>query len=259
MAEHLRAQARALAERLDPKRVFRFRMPREGWWLPLPLAAAALFVLLPSWLRGAPEANVALEAAVDAQRVELERAIAELETDPERFRERIELLEALLRDLDKEHLEKKEALSKLSEAMEELGKQLEEEQRQELEQRQLLEELAKGSETEKLAEEIAEGDTEAAEHELEKLEEKLRKELEELKKSGADPERQKKIEEELERLRKVRAQLANLKNLKLSAMKTAQVLDLLGDFEGELGEIGDLDEDLSKVVDLPKEHRGCPT
>ena len=259
MAEHLRREALTLARGVDPARVHRFRMPREGYWLPAPLAAAALFVLLPGLLRGAPESNLALEELAASQRLRMDQVLSTMEKDPERFRDQIELLEELKSRLDQEHLKKKEALSELSEAMSDLEKQMEEERQQELEERKMLEQLARSEETEELADEIAEGDYQAADQELDELEKKLRKELEELKKENADPERQKALEEQLKRLRRLKAKLANLKNLKLKVQQTADLMDLMSDFEGEIGEIGDLDADLSKVVKLERKKRGCPT
>ena len=259
MAEHLRAEALELARGVDPARVHRFQMPREGYWIPAPLAAALLFLLLPGMLRGAPETNLALEELAESQRLRMDQVLSTMEKDPERFRDQIEFLEELQTKLDQEHLKKKEALSKLSEAMSDLEKQLEEEFQREIEERKMLEQLARSEETQELADEIAEGDYQAADQELEELEKKLRKELEELKKSDSNPERQKELEERLKSLKRLKAKLADLKNLRLKVQQTADLMDLMSDFEGEIGEIGDLDADLSKVVKLEKKKRGCPT
>ena len=241
MVQTLLQDASRLARELNPRGIYRFSMPMEGWLVPVPAALLIGILLFAGTSQGEPPTNEELERLLAGQGEALEKVIDELkrQQDP-RLRDQLKLLEDLSADINKNQVEKKEALSKLSEVMKQLEEHIAEQQKRLKEQKELLKKLNKNELTKKLADEINEGNYDEAMRRLKELEKDLRKKLEDLKKR-AKPAEIAELEKQLKDLKELKGKLLNLRNLKLNIRQTGQVLDFLAGFEGELGEITDFD------------------
>jgi len=245
----LHEEAARAAGSLEPARVFPFRMPREGWLLPLPAILFAAVLLLPSLLSAEPAPDPLLEETLAARLEDLRDLLSRekaKQPTPER-KELVEELERLVADLSREKVDKKNAMAELARSMERLNDS-QEKQLEEL--RKLLEALRSGDKTaQAIAEQIDRGDLSQAQSKLEQLEEDLQKKLEELQKKATDPEALKALEKELANLKEIKAKLAKLGQIDGDFTDLGEALDLLEGFEGELGDIKDLLKN-SKLVKL---------
>lgn len=249
MVSLLRNEALSTAATVDPKRVFRFKVPREGWWLPLPIVLVATFIFWPDSAISTPH-NVALEETILAQADRLEQLRDQLSQEKNRENDKtIELLDELLSDLDREKIQKKETLSKLSEVMKKLEDEYQEKQKKLLDEKELLKKLLQNEQTKDLAEQVENGDYDEAARKLKQLEKELEKKLKDPKKP-LSPEEREKLEREIKKMKELQAKLIRMRNLKLNIQQSAQVLDFLADFEGEIGEIDDMDLSDLKFVKL---------
>lgn len=256
MVALLRAEASSSAANVDPKQVFRFRVPREGWWLPLPIALAAFIAFWPDPAQSAPT-NVALQDAVSLQAARLAELREQLQQERNEENEKtIELLDELMSDLDREKVDKKETLSKLSEVMKKLEDEYQEKQKKLIDEKELLKKLLQNEQTKDLADQVENGEYDEAARKLKELEKELEKKLNDPKKP-LDPAEREELEKQLEKMRELQAKLLRMRNLRLNIQQSAQVLDFLADFEGEIGEIDDIDLSDLKFVKLdPKQPGG---
>jgi hypothetical protein len=235
----LHEEAAGAASTLEPARIFPFRIPREGWLLPLPAILFVAVLLLPS-LSAEPAPDPLLEETITARLEDLREMLSRekaKEPTPER-KELVEELERLVAELSRDKVDKKEAMAELARSMERLNDS-QEKQLEEL--KKLLEALRSGDKTaQAVAEQIDKGDLSSSLSKLEQLEEDLQKKLQELDKKAGDPAEKKELEKELANLKEIKAKLAKLAQLEGDFGDLGEALDFLEDFEGKLGDVKDL-------------------
>ncbi len=249
MAAALRVEASAAAAKLEPKSVVPLRLPREGYWLPLPALAFAGAVLLGGMLDAKPARDKELEQTLEERLAQLEELLSEErgKRESERREKLIEELEKLKLKLNPEETEKKEALEEVAKLREEMEQQRAEDLEKERELKEKLDELTPGQKDPKLEEAVNRGDYAEAMKRLKELQEELQKKLEEKKKDLSEQELAE-LEELLKKLQEIEAKLMKLMQLQLDLAMLGDVLDFLADFDGELADLEDFDP--SKVVKL---------
>lgn len=120
--------------------------------------------------------------------------------------------------------------------MKKLEDEYQEKQKKLLDEKELLKKLLQNEQTKDLAEQVENGDYDEAARKLKQLEKDLEKKLKDPKKP-LSPEEREKLEREIKKMKELQAKLIRMRNLKLNIQQSAQVLDFLADFEGEIGEI----------------------
>jgi len=248
MVDALFSEAARAAERLEPRRAFPFRVPREGWLLPIPALLVAAAALLPGLLSAGPPESPEVVEAVTSRLGQLEDLISrEKAKDPtERRKELVAELEKLHQELSRQKLDKKDAMAELAKMMESLDK-AEEQKRQELQD--LLRKLQAADRSESIAEQMKEGEYDEAALALDEEIDELKKELEEKRKEGASAEDLEKLEQQLRKMQELQAKLFKLLDLRLDLQGMGEMIDFLTDFEGELADIDEMLEGL-QFVDL---------
>lgn len=254
MAAALVAEAAAAAREADPRRLYPYRAPREGWLLPVPALLIALVVLLPALTSKPAAANDALVATLGGQLAQLKDFVA-TEKQRERTPRREQMvaeIERVIQELSRPNLKKKDALAELSKLMQEMrnDRKDQEEQKQKLEQ--LLRNFQQNDKNRDLENEINQGKYGEAADRIQQLIDDLQKQLEQKRKDKADPEELKKLEEKLRELKDLKAQLLKMLNLKFDLNVNAEVLDFLGQMEGDLAALPD-----EEITDI-KFVRLCP-
>ncbi|TAH37265.1 MAG: hypothetical protein EYC70_09835 [Planctomycetota bacterium] len=246
MVRALLADAAAGSHRVDPSEVYPMHVPREGWLLPLPLLACALALVLPGMLRADPRPNPELAAMAADQAAVLREFVArerQKEQTPRR-KELLDQLERLAQELSREGLMKKDALSEIAKAMADLQRKRDEEQRK-LEMEQLIKSFQQNDRTRELAQEVNSGNYQDAANKVSELIEELKKEIQRKKAEGADPKLLEELEQKLRELEELKAKLLNLLNVNYDIGVMGEVLDFLGQVEGDLAALPD-----EEVVDL---------
>jgi len=249
MVEALREDARAAAARLVPAEVVPLRVPREGYWLPVPVLLFAGAVLLGGAFSGERERDPLLKETIEQQLSKLDELISEErgKRESERRRDLIEELEKLRLKLRPEEMEKKEALEEVAKLREQMEQQREEDREKERELKQKLDELSPGQKDDKLEQALNRGDYSEALKRLKELQDELKKKIEEQKKELSEEELAE-LEELLKKLQEIEAKLMQLMQIDMDLAMLGEVLDFLENFDGELGQLEDFD--LSKVLKL---------
>lgn len=249
MVEALREDARAAALRLVPATVVPMRVPREGYWLPVPAFVFAGAVFLGGLLDAMPPRDQNLQQTLEERLAQLEDLISDErgKRESERRKELIEELEKLMVKLRPEETQKKDALEEVAKLREQMEQQREQDQEKERELKEKLDELTPGQKDPKLEQAIKSGDYAEAMKRLKELQEELEKKLEENKKELTEQEL-KELEELLKKLQEIEAKLMKLLQIQLDLAMLGDVLDFLGDFDGELADLEDFDP--SKVLKL---------
>lgn len=231
---------------IEPARVYPLAAPREGWLLPIPLALAALALLLPTWMSADAAPNAEVAASVGNGIKELKEYVAkqkEQDLSPER-KQLLGELEKIASELSKDNLQKKDALAQIAAMQQELEKQKEDLEKQKLELEQRIKNAKRNEETKKLAEEMNRGNYSDAAAKLAEMMDALQKKIAKLKEQKADKKDIEEAEKELEELREIKAKLAKLMNVQYDIGEVKKVLEFLDALEGELGALPD-----EKIVD----------
>jgi hypothetical protein len=249
MVEALREDAHAAALRLVPASVVPMRVPREGYWLPVPALVFAGAVLLGGMLDAKPPRDLGLQQTLEERIAQLEELISDErgKRESERRRELIEDLEKLKAKLRPEETQKKDALEEVAKLREEMEQQREQDQEKERELKEKLDELTPGQKDPKLEQAIKNGDYAEAMKRLKELQEELEKKLEEKQKELTEEELAE-LEELLKKLQEIEAKLMKLMQIQLDLAMLGDVLDFLADFDGDLADLEDFDP--SKVLKL---------
>lgn len=249
MVEALREDARAAALRLVPATVVPLRVPREGYWLPVPVLVFAGAVFLGGLLDAKPPRVEGLQETLEQRLALLDELISDErgKRESERRKELIEELEKLKVKLRPEETQKKDALEEVAKLREQMEQQREQDQEKEREIKEKLDELTPGQKDPKLEQAIKSGDYAEAMKRLKELQEELEKKLEEQQKELTDEERAE-LEELLKKLQEIEAKLMKLMQIQMDLAMFGEVLDFLADFDGELADLEDFDP--SKVLKL---------
>lgn len=257
MVEALREDARAAAARLVPAEVVPMRVPREGYWLPVPALLFAGAVVLGGAFGDEPRRDPALTETLEERMAALEELLSDErgKRESERRKELIEELEKLKLKLRPEETEKKEALEEVAKLREQMERQREDDEEKERELKQKLDELSPGQKDPKLEQAINRGDYAEAMKRLKELQEELEKKLEEKKKELSEEELAE-LQEMLKKLQEIEAKLMKLMQIQMDLAMLGDVLEFLEDFDGELADLEDFDP--SKVLKLKDLEPGPP-
>jgi len=236
MVEALAEQAADAARNLEPKRVYPYAVPREGYWLPVPALLLAAVIFLPGLGNTGPTEDAALAATVEERIAQLEEFLSE-ERDQELSPKQKELLEELLQlktELDEKKQDRKDTMAEVAKVLENLQKAREEEEQKELELKKLLKGMQDKAGRKDLAEMLMNGEYSDA---LKKLQEELEKQ----KKEGASPEELQQLEAQLAEMKEMEAKMLELMQLDMSLQMMGEAIDFLAHFDGDLGDLADLD------------------
>ncbi|KAA3605149.1 MAG: hypothetical protein DWQ01_21400 [Planctomycetota bacterium] len=243
VARHLVQQTATAARDLSTEKLYPYRVPREGWLMPLPVLLVAAVLFLPGMLHGEAPPNPELEStlASQIQRVEdlLSREREEVPT--ENRKEVLQQLEELKKELSRDPIDKKDAMAEISKLMEEIRKSQEENEEQKAKLEEMLRNFKSNDRNQKLSEAMQAGQYADAANRIDELLEEMRDELRKLKKKGADPEKLKELEEQIRELENLKAQLLKLLNVRYDLQFAGEILDVLSECEGELGGLPDDD------------------
>jgi hypothetical protein len=243
MVEALAEQAADAARSLEPKRVYPYSVPREGYWLPVPALLVAAVVFLPGLGNTRPTEDFALAASLEQRIAQLEEFLSE-ERDSELSPKQQELLEELQQlkaELDDKQQDRKDTMAEVAKVLENLQKARDEEEQKELELKKLLKGMQDKAGRKDLAEMLMNGEYSDA---LKKLKEelgKLAEELEKLEKEGASPEELKQLEAMLAEMKEMEAKMLELMQLDMDLEMMGEAIDFLAHWDGELGDLADLD------------------
>lgn len=243
MVDALREEAAAMVASLPPERVYPFRLPRESRWLPVPAVAVVAALVLPGWFAEQPQADTQFEQSLEQRLAALEELLSN-EQNKElgaRRKELLEELEKLKAELDKGQVDRKDTQAEIAKLLEQMRKERAEEQEKENELKKLLKSLQEDTGRKDLDPHIQNGDYQKALNELREKLEELKKELERKKKKGASPDELKDLEELIEKLKKIEAKLMQLLQLDIDMQFMGATIDFLCDWDGELGDLADLD------------------
>ena len=241
MVRVLLEDAASRASDVRPEEVFRFRMPREGWLLPVPVTALVLVLVLPGLLGANPSTDPELASELAAGTQELQDFIAS-ERDKQPTPRREELLaelEDVTAELSRRPIDKKEALAEISKLMENLASDQQELEQEELELKKLVKSLQANDRTQELAEEINNGAYSDAANRVAELMDELKKKIEAKRKAKAPEEELEELEEQLRELEDLKAKLMKLMNVQYDLNARAKVLEFLEFLEGEIGDVPD--------------------
>ena len=249
MIEALREDARAASARLVPAEVVPMQLPREGYWMPVPVLLLAGAVAFGGSWNTEPQQDPALAETIEERIAELEELLSreEGERDSERKKELREMLERLKLELKPDETDKKDAMEEIARLKEELQRQQDAEAEKERELQRMLQELKPGEKDSQLEDALQRGDHADAMKRLKEMKEELEQKLKE-KKEELTEEELAELEELLKKLEEIEAQLMKLMQLNMDMQVSGEVLEFLEAFEGELADLTDFD--VSKVLKL---------
>jgi len=243
MVEALTEQAAEAARTLEPRTVYPYAMPREGYWLPVPALLVAAVVLLPGLGKSEPKEDQALAATVEQQMAQLEELLSR-ESREELSPKQKEILDELLQlkaELDEKQQDRKDTMAEVAKVLENLQKAREEEERKELELKKLLKGMQDKAGRKDLAEMIMNGEYSDALKKLQEELERLQDELAKQEQEGATPEALKQLEAMLADMEEMEARMLELLQLDMDLEMMGEAIDFLAHFDGDLGDLADLD------------------
>lgn len=257
MADALREDARAATSRLVPAQVVPLRVPREGYWLPIPALVFAGAVMLGGAYSAVPLRDPKLNQTLEERLAQLEDLLSDErgKRESDRRRDLIEELEKLKLKLRPEETQKKDALEEVAKLREQMEEQRQQDEEKERELKQKLDELTPGQKDTKLEEAVNRGDYAEAMKRLKELQEELEKKLADKKKELTEEELAE-LEELMKKLQEIEAKLMKLMQIQMDLAFMGEVLDFLADFDGELADLEDFDP--SKVLKLKDLEPGPP-
>ncbi|MBI3820749.1 MAG: hypothetical protein HY286_18825 [Planctomycetes bacterium] len=241
MSRALIDEAVQLSKRVEPARVFPVRVPREGWWLPAPIAMTVALTLLPGWLNAGPTPNPIVTEALHNEAANIKNFVSKEKTKeltPHR-KEMLERLERLAMDLSNDKARKKEALAELSKLMDDLKKDKEEQEQKKLDLEKLLKNFQNNDKNRELSEEMNQGKYDDAANRIDKLLDELKEQKKKKMEQKAPQDDLAKIDEKMKKLQDVKAQLMKMLKVNMNIKNAKEVMDFLGDLEGALGELPD--------------------
>ena len=242
MIEALTVEAARATRDMPPGRVYPYHVPREGWWLPVPVMLIAAVLLLPGFLNADPPANPEFELSVENRIEGLEDLLSKernKELTPRR-KELMEELEKLKALLSKEKVDRKDTMAEVSKLLDQLEQERADEQEKELELKKMLKSLQEKTGRKDLDDHLQNGDYQQALNKLREELEELQKKLDQMKKDGATPEELKALEELIEELKEIEAKLMQLLALNIDMDMLGPTIDFLMDWDGELGDLSDM-------------------
>ena len=246
MAEALRREAAEAAGATPTTDVLPYHVPREGRWLPVPVALVVAALLIPPLLTPEARADVGFEASLEEQIDALEELLS-IEREKKLSLRSKELLEELLKlrsELEGEKVEKKNTQAEVARLLDQLRKEQEKEKDREEQLKKLLKALQENTNQKSLDPSMQQGDYQKALNKLREELEELKKELEKKKKEGASPEELEALEEKIKKLKEIEAKLMELMQLNLDLSFMGAAIDFLHNWDGELGDLEDFDPDL---------------
>jgi hypothetical protein len=243
MVEALTEEAAAAADRVEPSTVYPFAMPREGWWLPVPALLVLAVVLLQGLTNADPKPDPAFEQSLEQRLNQLDELLSQEHNKSltPRQRETLEELLQLKAELDNKENDRKDTMAEVAKVLENLQKARDKEQEKELELKKLLKGLQEKAGQKDLAEFMMKGDYQSALNKLQEKIDELREQLKKMKEEGASPEEIKQLEELLADLEEIEAKMMELLQLNLDLSMMGEAIDFLADWDGELGDLADLD------------------
>lgn len=243
MVEALAEEAAEAARSLEPRTVYPYAMPREGFWLPVPALLIAAVVFLPGLGKSEPLEDEALAATVEQQMAQLEELLSQQgrqELSPKQ-KEILEELQQLKAELDEKRQDRKDTMAEVAKALENLQKARDEEEQKELELKKLLKNLQDKAGRKDLAEMIMNGEYSDALKKLQEELERLQEELADQEREGATPEELEQLEAMLADLEEMEARMLELLQLDLDLQMMGEAIDFLAHFDGDLSDLADLD------------------
>ena len=243
MVEALTEQAAEAARTLEPRTVYPYAMPREGYWMPVPALILAAVVFLPGLVKTQPKVDEDLAATVEEQMAQLEELLSQErreELSPKQ-KELKDLLLELKAELDEKKQDRKDTMAEVAKVLEDLQKARDEEEQKELELKKLLKSMQDKAGRKDLAEMLMNGEYSDALKKLQEELEKLQEELEKLEKEGATPEELKQLEAMLAEMEEMEAKMLELMQIDMDLEMMGEAIDFLAHFDGELGDLADLD------------------
>lgn len=259
LADALHEDARAAAARLVPAEVVPMRVPREGYWMPVPVLVFAGAVMLSAAWSAEPKRDPRLEQTLEQRLAELESLISEDRSrESERRKALVEELEKLKLKLRPDETEKKDAMEEIAKLREQMEDQREQDEERVRQIKQKLEELTPGQRDTQLEQAMNRGDYSEAMQRLKELQKELEKKLEDQNKE-LTPEELAELEEILKKLREIEAMLMQLMQIEMDMAMLGDVLEFLEAFDGELADLEDFDPaKVLKLKDLeqPEECKG---
>lgn len=242
MIDALAVEAAQATRSVPPGRVYPYRVPREGWWLPLPLMLIAAVLLLPGFLNAGPPADPAFETSVENRIEGLEELLSQ-ERDKALTPRRKELMEELLKlkaMLSQEKVDRKDTMAEVSKLLDQLESERADEEQKKLELKKMLKSLQEKTGRKDLDDSLQNGDYQQALNKLREELEELKKKLEQMKKDGASKEELEELEELIEKLKEIEAKLMQLLALNIDMDMLGPTIDFLMDWNGELGDLSDM-------------------
>jgi hypothetical protein len=250
-----RATGRADAMDLYPTRV-----PPEVHWIPAPLVAAALAVLLPILLAPKPPEPTAKDLATRARAAErLQELVRQRDQDRLTVQEqkRLDAVKNLAERIQNQQASKKDLLAEVARLQSQLDKDKEQLTSKKLELEKNAAKLASGEDTKDAKRDMDAGRFREAANKVKKKAADLRKQLEEeLKKTPPD---RIKIEQLTKRLAEVKELLADLEQLDALGSDLGFLVEVeegLDRVEGELGKLQDYDGDTWDEAQLGPRPKG---
>lgn len=242
MVDALTEEAAAASRAVPLTRVYPYRLPREGWWLPVPALFVAAVLFLPALFQEPVLADTPFEQSLQERIEELEEllSVEERKELTEKQKELMEELEKLKAELSGAEVDRKDTMAEVAKLLERLEEQREAEERKELELKKLLKGLQEDTGDKELQQQLEDGDYQQALNELREELEELKKKLEEMKREGASPEELAQLEEQIQRLEEIEAKLVQLLQIDLDLQMMGQAIHFLADWDGELGDLEDL-------------------
>ena len=247
------ATGKATASELYP-----LRATREIRWLPLPLAAAALAVIIdvsntPTLPPASPELGPVKLAAADALDNLLQRHLQDVPglLDDKQL-ERIKSLADRLRDID---LDKRQSLAELARLASQLDKERRRLESERLEVEKNAAKLARGEDVADARRDMDAGRYREAAQKIKKKIEQLREQLEEAQKRKQGKLEIEQLKKQIAKLKTLLAELEQLQALGNDLGFLVEVLEALERIEGKLGELGEYDGDLFEQAQLGRLRR----
>jgi hypothetical protein len=241
MVSALIEDARVVAANVDPAKAFPLRVPREAWWIALPLAVAIVISILPSLLQAGPIANPVVTEALHNEAARIRDFVAKEKRKDltQDRREMLERVERLATDISNDKSRKKDALAELSKLMDDLRKDREDLEKKKLDLEKMLKSMQATDKNRELSKELQNGKFDDAANRIEKMIDELKESARKKREEKASKDEIEKLEDKVRELQDVKAKLLKMLKVNMNIRNNQELSEFLGDIEGELGELPD--------------------
>lgn len=243
MVEALADEAVAAAKDLQPAAVYPVEVPREGRWILVPALLVGAVLLLQGSGDAKPQPDTILKDSVKSQLEKLEELLSQEKREELSPRQK-EILEELLElkaSLDGQEMDRRDTMAEVAKALEDMKQAYDLEKKKEQELKQLFQGLNEKTGDQELNDMVMNNQFASALEKVREELEELREKLEQMKKDGASPEEMKALEEMIADLEEMEAKLMELLQLDMNLEMMGEAMDFLAHWDGELGELGDLE------------------